>query len=277
MTIKSVINGIDTNSLPVSDRGLHYGDGLFETMLILNGRPQLWDAHVRRLLDGCQRLAIRPPDVQTLHSEALQLSRGQNKAVLKLIITRGSGGRGYRPLKPDQAPEPTRILQLHPYPDYPPHYWQDGIHLRRCQTPVSGHPMLAGIKHLNRIENVLARSEWDDESIAEGIMTDQSGRWIEGIMSNMFLVRDGTLYTPDLSRCGVAGIMRQTVLGKAAELNIVTHIQPIDPEFAARADELFVTNSLIGIWPVQNFEGKIYGSGPITTQLRQSLLCFRHD
>ena len=150
MAIKTLINGVESTMLNVDDRGLHYGDGLFETILISNQQPQLWEEHFARLLLGCEKLAIAKPCAETLREECLNLCNGQEKAVLKILITRGSGGRGYRPLPLEQAPEPTRILQLHPYPNYPVENWQNGIQLRMCQTSIYEHPQLAGIKHINR-------------------------------------------------------------------------------------------------------------------------------
>ncbi len=259
--------------MQASDRGLHYGDGLFETLLIKNQIPQYWRAHLARLLDGCQRLDIKPPCVDKLWDEASRLSRHQERGVLKIIITRGSGGRGYRSSAMDSAAEATRIVQRHPYPDYPEAFWRRGITLRMCHTPLSSHPVLAGIKHLNRLENVLARNEWCDEQVPEGIMKNLSGHWIEGTMTNVFFVKAGQLYTPDLAVCGVRGIMRQMVLEKALELGIQTSTCDIDDKFVESADELFVCNSVIGIWPVREFEGKAYKPGPITSQLRKNLIC----
>ena len=272
MAIKTLINGIETTQLSCDDRGLHYGDGLFETILIQNGQLELWDSHIERMAKGCDVLGIRPPDWQQLAQEAEQLSCKQSIAVLKIIVTRGQGGRGYRCIAQDQAPEPTRILQLHLYPDYPKSNWQQGINLTLCKTKMGCQTQLAGIKHLNRLENILARNEWQDETIAEGIMTDHNGYWIEGTMSNVFVVKAGALYTPDLSRCGVAGVMRQHVIDQAAELGVTCKIQNISPQFAEDADEIFITNSLIRLWPVKNFAGKSYLNWPISTQLMQSLL-----
>ena len=281
MMITTLINGLEESSLPVTDRALHYGDGLFETLLVINQKPQNWQQHLRRLFDGCQRLKIKRPCEHTLWNEVLRLCQNQNtnqnlshkKAVIKIIISRGSGGRGYRPLSLNEAPEPVRIIQLHPYPNYPDAFWQEGITLRMCDTYISSPSVLAGIKHLNRLESVLARSEWDDELIPEGIMKCASGNWVEGTMSNVFLVKNGRIFTPDLTVCGVLGVMRQIILTKAEKLGIPSATQVIDDVFALSADELFVSNSLIGIWPVKEFAGKRYSIGPITSQLSENLIC----
>jgi 4-amino-4-deoxychorismate lyase len=194
-----MINGEIKELFPATDRGLHYGDGLFETIAVINGRPTLWQAHMERLQCGCELLGIPLPDLQQLHEEASSLCSSEERVVLKLMITRGSGGRGYRP---PQDVLSQRILFRYPWPDSPD--LSHGIQLRVCQTPLACNPALAGIKHLNRLEQVLARAEWDDPAIHEGLMCDLDGRVKEGTMSNLFWVEDSQLFTPDLSRCGVA-------------------------------------------------------------------------
>jgi 4-amino-4-deoxychorismate lyase len=261
-----MINGERTELLPATDRGLHYGDGLFETIAVVEGRLRLWNAHMERLQRGCEVLGLPLPDLQQLHDEALFLCGTVERTVLKLVITRGSGGRGYRPPQ-DVAPQ--RILFSYPWPDFPD--LSHGICLRVCQTPLACNPALAGIKHLNRLEQVLARAEWDDPAIHEGLMCDLDGRVKEGTMSNLFWVADGRLFTPDLSRCGVAGVMRAQVMALARDLGIGVSTAEIHPEELAQADEIFLTNSLIGIWPVGCFDGRDFPRGELTQGLQSVL------
>ena len=259
-----LINGQTQDTLTVLDRGLQYGDGLFETLAIVDGRPLHWEAHLNRLQQGCSRLAIPPVDEAALLSEAESLCDGQSRAVLKIIVTRGAGGRGYRAPQPAR---PTRILQRHPWPDYPDSVYREGIQVRYCQTTLACNPALAGIKHLNRLEQVLARNEWDDESIHEGLMCNRAGDVIEGTMSNLFMVSGNQLYTPALDACGVAGIMRQTVIDWCGEHGLSVSISRIDRDALHQADEVFLTNSLIGIWPVKCIDKHTYAIGPLTVQL----------
>lgn len=182
--VRMLINGQDSTTLSAQDRGLLYGDGLFETIAIRNGAPLRWERHLQRLMLGCERLGIPCPDVTTLTLESLDLCKGHDRAVLKLIVTRGVGGRGYR--APAQL-QPTRILARHPWPDYPDHA-RDGVRVRLCDMRLAQQPALAGIKHLNRLEQVLARAEWNDEDIAEGLLFDREDHVIEATMSNLFLV-----------------------------------------------------------------------------------------
>jgi 4-amino-4-deoxychorismate lyase len=261
-----MINGEMTQLLPATDRGLHYGDGLFETIAVVNGRPRLWSAHMARLQRGCEVLGLPMPDLHLLHSEALTLSSSEQRAVIKLIVTRGSGGRGYRP--PADA-TPQRILFRYPWPDYPE--LSSGIRLRVCQTPLACNPALAGIKHLNRLEQVLARAEWDDPAIHEGLMCDLGGQVKEGTMSNLFWVEEGRLFTPDLNRCGVAGVMRAQVMAIARNLGTTLETAEILPEELLQMDEIFMTNSLVGIWPVGHFAGRDFLPGKLTQGLQAVL------
>jgi len=268
-----LIDGKDSDQIAADDRGLLYGDGLFETLAVRDGIPQLWDRHMARLTRDCARLGITPPSQELLRREADRLCAGHVRAVLKIIVTRGSGGRGYRPAV--QA-LPRRILSLHPWPDYPARCWQQGVDVRLCDLRLSSTPRLAGIKHLNRLEQVLARSEWDDAAIAEGLMLDGAGNLIEGTMSNLFLVRDGCLHTPVLETCGVAGVMRAHILALAAQAAIPCVVQPLGLADAAAADEMFLCNSLIGIWPVRRFQGREWLPGALTRHLQQAVAEVSH-
>ncbi len=246
--IDALVNGVPATSLSLEERALHYGDGLFETLAIREGRPEFWEEHLRRLRSGCERLGFPAPDSRLLESEARQLCGERERGVLKIIVSRGTGGRGYRP--PERA-NPTRILSLHPWPEWPESHQTQGVEARICSTPLACNPALAGIKHLNRLEQVLARAEWGDPAIAEGIMLSTDGHLVEGTMSNLFLVRDGRLLTPDLSRCGVAGIMREKVMESACRLGIECETLFLGLEELEKAEGVFLTNSLIGIWPVR--------------------------
>ncbi|RLA00777.1 MAG: aminodeoxychorismate lyase, partial [Gammaproteobacteria bacterium] len=184
--VQVLVNGKPNDCVPTSDRGLLYGDGVFETIAVKNGQLHFWSEHVRRLQSGCERLGIDPVDETQLMGECRSLIRQSQQAVIKVIITRGSGGRGYR--LPEQA-RPTRIIQLHEWPDYPASCTERGIKTRICRARLGHNASLAGIKHLNRLEQVLARQEWNDPNIMEGLMLDSDGDLVEGTMSNVFMVK----------------------------------------------------------------------------------------
>jgi 4-amino-4-deoxychorismate lyase len=190
------------------------------------------------------------------------------------MVTRGRGGRGYG--AQDCGPA-TRILQRHARPDYPASLQLDGIRVRLCRTRLSHNPALAGMKHLNRLEQVLARSEWVDTGIREGLIFDMDGHLVEGTMSNVFLVLDERLITPRLSSCGVAGVMRSVILELAEALGLPVQLASITAGQLSRADELFLTNSLIGIWPVRSVDKRDCRIGPVTRQLQDALSGLQTD
>src|SRR5690606_13424665 len=146
------------------------GDGVFETLAVRDGRCEFWDRHLQRLTRGCEALRLPAPRPDQLGEEAGSLVRDVRQGVLKIIVTRGSGGRGYRP---SREAVPTRILMLSEWPVYPDDWHESGVAVRLCEQRLGSQPALAGIKHLNRLEQVLARMEWDDTDIAEGLLCDQ--------------------------------------------------------------------------------------------------------
>lgn len=270
MQIPVSVNGeIDAPISPL-DRGLAYGDGLFETCLLRDGRLPLWHWHQQRLEAGARRLGIAIPDALPQWLEqflALLAQRQQGQGVCKLILTRGQGGRGYRP--PENTPA-TVILSCHPLPDDLAQRRQ-GIRVRLCQQGLSDNPVLAGLKHLNRLEQVLARAEWGDD-YHEGLMRDPRGAIVEGTASNLFLLHDGQLVTPDLSRCGVRGVMRRLVIEELAPaLNLAVTTGTVSEEMLHRAEELFLCNSIGGLWPVTLLEASDKAAGEVTRRLQQAL------
>jgi len=264
----SWVNGAPGEQLSVRDRGLAYGDGLFETIAVRGGRIPLLTRHMARLADGCRRLSI-PLDPVLMESE-LQAFAGQlGEGVAKLIVSRGEGQRGYAQPQPCQ---PLRILQAAPLPQYPAAHAEQGVRLFPCETRLAEQPLLAGLKHLNRLEQVLARAEWQDLECAEGLMRDSSGRVIEGVYSNLFLVIEGGLVTADLSRCGVAGVMRAEILQQAQLLGLPVELRDISFDELLTADEVFLCNSLYGIWPVRALQERHWSVGPLTLKL-QAIVC----
>ncbi|GMQ77294.1 MAG: aminodeoxychorismate lyase [Gammaproteobacteria bacterium] len=265
-----LVNGHRQDHLSAHDRGLHFGDGVFETVAIEDGRALCLDRHLARLTRGCARLAIRAPGAATLEEECARVCDGVGRAVLKLVITRGASGRGYAP---DPRVSATRVVARYPWPQYPADSRSGGVAVRICATRLGRNPRLAGVKHLNRLEQVLARIEEDPAGCDEGIMLDGRGRVIAGIMCNVFARRGERLCTPDLSGCGVAGIMRELVLEAAQQ---VTGLEPQVATLAvdelSSAEECFLTNSLIGIWPIKIFDGKPLRVGPVAHELQKLLI-----
>ena len=264
----TLVNGRDTENLPVADRGLQYGDGLFETIALKNGKPLLWERHLQRLGEGCQRLGLVSPDGQLLRKELDQIVGTEPRAVAKIILTRGLSSRGYQPV---EASSCTRIVQRLVWPVSPENAAREGVAVRWCTTRLARQPRLAGLKHLNRLEQVLARAEWQDD-YAEGLMLDSDGLVIEGTKTNLFAVlADGTLVTPDLSQSGVAGVMRAQILDSVTALGLVCKIEPVSMGMLESAQELFLTNSLIGLWPIRQLEARHYVVGPVSQKIQAAL------
>jgi 4-amino-4-deoxychorismate lyase len=271
-----LINGEFKDTISIFDRGLQYGDGLFETMVAINDEIKLWDAHWERLTDGCKRLSIDAPDKQVVENDISLLMKKTNSSslfIVKLIITRGVGERGYRYSSSQNV---TRILSSHTWPDYPEEYVNNGIAVRYCETILSENPKLAGIKHLNRLEQVLARNEWDTDEYQEGLMLTAKGNVIDGTMSNIFAIKDNMLFTPELSVCGVSGVMRKTVISQAKEIGFSVYEKTFTKSELEDADELFITNSIIGIWPIRIIaKTRFTRVGDVTRQLQQAVNLIR--
>lgn len=266
MVPRILVDGRPASEVDALDRGLAFGDGVFRTLRVSAGRPLNWERHFRRLVHDCTALGLAAPGDELLRGEIRAVAPGE--ATVKIIYTRGSPGRGYS--LPTQ-PAPRRIVAAFAPPDYPPELAREGIRVRRCALVLSDQPRLAGVKSLNRLENVLARAEWYDPQIREGLLCDARGRLIEGTMSNVFLVRGTQIATPDLVRCGVIGAQRERVRALADAAGIACATRDIPFTELDEADEVFLTNSLIGIWPVVSLDGKTWKQGPITRRL-QSLI-----
>jgi 4-amino-4-deoxychorismate lyase len=258
-----LINGKQATTIEATDRGLHYGDGLFETIEIINEQPIFLTLHLMRLEAGCSVLNIPFPKKILLIDEVNQLCNNISHGVIKIVLTRGSGGRGYR--QPDLI-NITRYIALHPYPNYLESYKEQGILARFCATRLGLNPSLAGLKHNNRLEQVLARAEWQDE-VQEGLMLNIKNEVIEGTMSNLFVVKDQKILTSKITECGVKGIMRQMIMDHSKSIPIPLKETTLNKKDIFQADELFISNSVIGIWPIRQLEGKIYPVGKITEQL----------
>lgn len=258
------VDGQDATAINLQNRGLAYGDGLFETIAVRGGRASLMDGHLARLALGCKRLAI-DADLALVGDEIQRFARQLGDGVAKLVLTRGDSQRGYAPAA---GVAPRRILQGAPLPSYPAEHAEHGVRLFPCQTRLGEQPLLAGLKHLNRLEQVLARAEWQDGEHAEGLMRDGQGRVVEGVYSNLFMVSAGVLVTADLSRCGVAGVMRGALLEHAPRMGMPTQVRDIVFEELQQADEVFVCNSVYGVWPVRAVGALNWSPGPLTRKLQ---------
>lgn len=256
------VNGIQSSHIELNDRGFAYGDGIFTTAKILNGNIQQLSAHIARLSDGCDYLNIHGIDYDALQQEVISEALKYKLAVLKIIISAGCGGRGYSRIG---AASPTVVVSVH---DYPNHYdgWQkDGITLGDCLLKIGHNPLMKGIKHLNRLEQVLIRQELDKREENELVVYDLNNQIVEASAGNIFWITDNTIYTPDLSNAGVNGLMRAMIIERCSEIE---RLKPVDFITSTRAcldnaDSIFICNSVMGIVPIKRYNGKPKSLAPV--------------
>jgi 4-amino-4-deoxychorismate lyase len=272
MAIAALINGHPAGDLnrvfALNDRGLHYGDGVFETALLIDGRVRFLDAHLDRLIHGCSVLGIRLPTRSVFEDEVERTTHELRSGVLKIMVTRGEGQRGYRPSANHSA---TRAIVLYPDTLDRSQTQLRRVRLRWCDIRLGRNARLAGLKHLNRLENVLAQSEWQDPAIAEGLMLDTEGEVVCGTATNVFAVKDGVLITPDLRFCGVRGVMRAQVLRAAREMGLASEEAPLWPQDLESASEVFVTNAVHGIRSAFALDETHWGEPAFAPQLAKAL------
>ena len=271
----SLINGEFKNSISVLDRGLSYGDGIFETMswchLSENNLlgVEFWNRHIERIKNSCLITKIKFPSVNLLNNykkKILQRSynEGFKTGILKIIITRGVGGRGY---KFERDIKPTIIFLSFPKADTAKSLYNKGVNVRFCRSPIFKNFQLAGLKHLNRLDSVMSRSEWTSEDFFEGVLIDDKKNIVEGTMTNIFFSKDKVLFTPEIKDFGIKGIMRQIVIEKSIlqfEKVVEKNIKKSDVD---NFDEMFLTNSLLKIIPVKKLEKKFFRISECTKNL----------
>lgn len=263
-----LLNGRAEAMLSPHDRGFAYGDGVFRTLKINQGVPDHWTLHYQKLVEDCNAMGIVCPGAELLLADMARLFSSVENAVAKIIITRGEGARGYA--LPALA-QPTRVVIKAPLPDYSSANFDQGVHLHLCRLRLSHQPRLAGIKHLNRLENVMARMEWTDSSITDGLLLDEDGNAIECTMSNLFARFDDMLLTPGLENCGVAGVTRQRILESASMFGYQAKVVKLPLAELMQADEVIICNSLYGAWQVLSINARLWPLQGLALQLRKFL------
>lgn len=266
MTLRARVDGQVSNAIPVDDRGLQFGDGVFETIAIYRGQPLLLDAHLARMADGCRRLGFEPPPPGPVERDLAGLCAGSERAIAKLIVTRGSGPRGYRA---GADIRPRTVLTLHDWS-------RCGVQRRTglvagiCRLRLGRQPQLAGIKHLNRLEQVLARAQWGRDW-QEGLLLDEQDRVVSGTQSNIFFLLDNSLITPPVRDNGIAGIMRATVIRCARDLEIPCREHVVTADELPVIKQAFMTNCIMGVAPVRQLDGRALDIGPEIRRLQTCL------
>lgn len=251
-------------ALPAQDRGFAYGDGLFETMRAYRGTLPWWPAHWARLALGAKRLGLDLPAQARVRAEAEAMLDGGD-GVLKLIVSRGPGARGY---SPESGLPPSWMLSLHPAPSPVP---EDGLSLRWCQTRLAVQPALAGIKHCNRLEQVLARAEWAAAAVLErgaheGLMRSTEGDVVCATAANVFVLHDRQWTTPMVDRCGVAGVCRGWAIDR-----LQAQVRRVAPAEFESADAVFLCNAVRGILGVARLGTRQWAPHPQVRALQHTL------
>jgi 4-amino-4-deoxychorismate lyase len=257
------VNGVKGGAIDPMDRGLSYGDGVFRTFPLCAGRVPHWHRHYTKLANDSARLQLACPQRSLLENDLQEIARAFTEGVVRITLTRGTGVRGYA------IPEKTLVTRIVSFtPQGSSIVGADGVRARWCRLRLATQPALAGVKHLNRLENVLARSEWSDTAIAEGLLLDVNGHVIAGTMTNLFILHRGDLITPQLDACGVAGVTRDLVIERATQARMNITVTTITPETLLDADAVFLVNSVIGMWQITTLEEKTWSVHPLGAQIR---------
>lgn len=266
--VVALINGAPPKASVLLSRALHYGDGVFRTLLRIEGRWLDFDRHYVKLVQDCRVLDLDPPHVGQLEAELESLGGGRSQPVVgKIILARSGAGRGYAPT----SRQCERILLRYPAPRYAASCWSEGVAAITSKVVLGSQPLLAGVKHLNRLENMLAARNWP-ANVYEALMCDEAGQVICGSRSNIFWVHEGRLLTPRLNRCGVAGMMRGKVLDAARALGVASESVDAPLSEVFKASEVFLSNSLIGIWPLKQLDAHRFGPpGALTLSVQAAL------
>lgn len=251
--------------LDTQERGLHYGDGLFETLLKFDGEIPLWNSHYGRLRKGCDKLQLPLPDEKWLLQRIDAETQGHDSVVIKVIVTRGRGGRG---LKLPEHNQVSVFILKYPYTAINDEELK--LNVAICQTRLPLNPNLAGLKHLNRLDYVLATIDLEQMANKdEALLCDTEGYIVEGIVSNLFFCIQGEVYTPSLEFSGVEGVMRQEILNYLASQIIPVQIGRFYPELLLKASECFLCNSVHGVRPIHSIDDSVFARGEFTQMLIQ--------
>lgn len=242
-----IVNGQAQQHIAIADRAVQYGDGCFTTIAFNDGGLEFFAAHIQRLKLACNRLYIPFDAWQELQSSVIGSLKDTDDCVVKIIITRGQGGRGYCP---NDANSATFILSHHPYPEHYLQWQKEGIRLTLSPVELARQPLLAGIKHLNRLEQVLIKQALLGSDFDDVVVCDTAKNMIEVSAGNLFWYKNNTWYTPDLGNAGVEGVMRNQILNVFNDKKL-NHQQVIGYfDELTDAEEVFVCNSLMAIVPV---------------------------
>lgn len=261
------INGIEQTDIAARDRAVQFGDGCFTTAAILDGKIKLLEAHLQRLQESCERLFMPLPNLPQLATEMQQIAAQQTQAVLKVILTPGAGGRGY---SRKGCTAPTRILSLSPWPQHYATLQQQGATLVTSPITLARNPLLAGLKHLNRLEQVLIRHHLDQTEADEALVLDTAGTVVECCAANLFWRKGNNIFTPRLEQAGVNGIMRRYLMAQMARSGQACQLIDGSRDDVLNADEVVICNALMPVLPVRKIDDVSFTARTLYQQLQAS-------
>lgn len=246
----------------VQPRSCLYGDGLFETMVFRAGHLCWWSHHWLRLQTGLKRLGYPVLDEQRVwQSLTPVLTTLTQDSLIRLTVTR-MGQRGYR-----AETDAEMLIEVQASP-LPAQVWHgQGIKARWCKTTWAQQPLLAGIKHMNRLEQVLARSEWSDSTIAEGLVCDTQGQVISGSMSAILLRFGKTVLAADITQTGIDSVARRVVMEALPQLGYEPMVQALSKKDVMMSDEVLVMNVVQGVGSIAELDGVTFSEVSLTETL----------
>lgn len=231
-----------STEVKITDRGLAYGDGFFTTAKIIEGHVEHWKLHVERLNECALRLGFPALDIEVLSCKVSEVTAGCLLGTLKIIITRGCGGRGY---EPPTMPVLTASIQVLPFPTHYPALLNHGLQLGISAIRLASQPLLAGLKTLNRLEQVLIKQELAALAYDDVLVMDYEDKIIETSVGNLLLYKDKQWFTPNLNTCGIQGVQLKTIQQRLTVKSCDLYLDDV-----INSDGLFVCNSLMGVIPV---------------------------
>ncbi|MBY8273802.1 aminodeoxychorismate lyase [Vibrio fluvialis] len=260
-------NGKATELVAIADRSFQYGDGCFTTILTKQSDIQHWPYHIERMEACLNLLDIPLPDWAQIRSWLDAAILDDERAGLKLHISRGEGGRGYSPA---HLTQPNVTISNFAFPGHYADWQQHGLHLGVCHHRMGINPLLAGHKHNNRLEQVLLKGEMDRAGFADGVCLDIHGHLVETTMANLFWIKGETLYTPSLDNAGVSGIARRLIIQDAPKFGLKVVIGEFELDHLYNADEVFISNAIMEVAPVTALSGQHYSIGFYTRRFQES-------
>lgn len=267
MSILTVVDGRPSETVSARDRGFCFGDSVFRTLRCEAGRVWYWRRHYEKLAADCAALGLACPSEAQLLADLALIAPAD--AALRITVSRGVAARGYAS---DPAAPSVRVVSASALPSYPAHWFEKGVTVRHCDWRWSRQPGLAGLKHGNRLDQVMARREWDDPGVFDGLMRNIDDELVSGVMTNLWIRQGDRLLTPPLDGEGVAGVTRALLRESAERLGWEVRTQPLRREALAAADEVILCNSLAGVVPVSGDGVVVWHNFALAHQLRRSWL-----